>query len=492
MLTEGTENYTSRELAEEIERLGASIGASAGADSTVVAGSALSIYREELLRLLAEVVMRPVFPEDEFELYRQNTLEGLKFQRSQPSFLADEQFAKAIYGEHPYSIVSPTPKDIEGLTTDKLTAHHGRVFNPAQATVIAVGDFDNDEFLREIEMQFGSWAGSSEHAEISTPRAEVRARRMIVVDRPGSSQANILLGNPAIHRGHPDFFPVLVLNQILGAGASSRLFMNLRESKGYTYGAYSKFSARRFGGDFEASAEVRTEVVGESVGEFMQELQRIRQEPVPAGELADAINYLTGVFPLRAETQEGLMNLLVHQEVYGLPEDYLRTYRSHVAAVTAEDVRRVANAHIRPEEMTLVIVGDGEEIVRRTEGWCEEVTLLDTDGRPLGKSSPSDSMFFLGKWKLDVEFQGQNLKLDLTLESGETGLTGVLATPLGNATIAAGRVSGDSFSASASAEVNGQNLSLDLVFRKSGEGFEGSISSPMLPSTLVATGHRAE
>src|SRR5256714_6502670 len=167
-------------------------------------------------------------------------------------------------------------------------------------------------------------------------RAERSARSLTIVDRPGSAQSNIVLTNLGVRRTHSDYFPLIVMNQVLGAGASSRVFMNLREEKGYTYGAYTRLESKRLAGDFEATAEVRTAVTGDSLKEFFYELDRIRGDMVGEEELADAKNFLTGVFPLRAETQEGLTNLIVNQHLYGLPEDYLQTYREHVDAVTAD------------------------------------------------------------------------------------------------------------------------------------------------------------
>ena len=172
------------------------------------------------------------------------------------------------------------------------------------------------------------------------------------------------------------------MNQVLGAGASSRVFMNLREEKGYTYGAYTRLDLKRLGGDFEATAEVRTAVTGDSLKEFFYELDRIRDEDVPVEELNDAKNFLTGVFPIRAETQEGMTNLIVNQVLYDLPDDYLQTYRSNVEAVTAEDVRRVADLYVRPAEMAVVIVGDAKEIVPQADKYAGAVEILDTEGNP--------------------------------------------------------------------------------------------------------------
>ena len=354
MLTEGTENYTSRQLAEKTERLGASISASASDDFTIIAASALSLYSSEILGLLAEVVLRPTFPESELDLYRRNTVEHLKIQRSQPGFLAGEQAARLIYGDHPYSRVSPNAADIEKLDRETIAKFHARTIVPNNAMFIVVGDVKREEFLAELNGLFGDWQqGSSDAAIFSSPPART-ARSLTIVDRQGSAQSNIVLTNLGVKRTDPDYFPLIVMNQVLGAGASSRIFMNLREEKGYTYGAYTRLETKKLTGEFEATAEVRSAVTGDSLKEFFYELDRIRNDKVGDAELADAKNFLTGVFPLRAETQEGLTNLIVNQHLYGLAEDYLQTYREHVDAVTADEVQRVAVKHVRPDDSHLV------------------------------------------------------------------------------------------------------------------------------------------
>lgn len=380
MLTEGTENYTSAQLADKVERLGASISASSSDDFTIAAASSLSLYASEVLSLLAEVVLRPTFPEDELDLYRRNTVENLKFQRSQPPFLANEQAARLIYGEHPYATVSPNASDVEKLQREELAKFHTARLVPNNAMMIVVGDVARDEFLEELDHLFGEWQPGYAPA-LNSPKIPVRSSRSLtIVDRAGSAQSNIVLTNSAIERTSPDYFPVIVMNQVLGAGASSRVFMNLREEKGYTYGAYTRLNTRKLAGDIEATAEVRNEVTGDSLKEFFYELQRIRDEKVGDQELADAKNFLTGVFPIRAETQEGLTNLIVNQQLYGLADDYLQTYREHVNAVTVDDVQRAAREYVRPDEMAIVIVGDAGEVLPQAKEYAESVEIFDTEG----------------------------------------------------------------------------------------------------------------
>jgi len=467
MLSEGTKSYTSRRLAEEIERLGAHISANSSQDNTIIAASALSLYTSDILRLMSEIVLFPTFPESELNLYKQNTIENLKFQRSQPGFLADEQMSRVIYGSHPYSVTSPTPDDIEKLTWEKLAEFHSQRFVPNNATLIIVGDVNRESILEEIRGTFGDWKkGSVEKMNFDQPpvRASVT---LTIVDRPGSAQSNIVLSNLAIERGHPDFFPVLVMNQILGSGGSSRLFMNLREEKGYTYGAYSSFDTRRQAGTFEATAEVRTAVTGDSLKEFFYELNKIRDENVSEEELKDAKNFLTGVFPLRAETQEGLTNLIVSQKLYDLPADYLQTYREKISEVSIEDVDRVAKKYITPDKIAIVVVGDAEEVLPQIQPFSSNIEIFDTEGNPrdisdYGKQENGEIFNVSGVWNLTIDFQGQSLPVTLKLEQEENVISGSLDSMLGNGEISDGKIKGKKFSATAKTQIQGQDVEITI------------------------------
>ncbi|MFN2501476.1 MAG: M16 family metallopeptidase [Pyrinomonadaceae bacterium] len=493
MLTEGTQTYTSRELAERIERFGAGVSANTSDDFTIIAGSALSLYRSEILGLLAETVLRPTFPEHELDLYRRNTIENLKFQRSQPGFLANEQAARLIYGTHPYSKVAPAASDIEKLDRQILEDHHRAAFRPNNATLIVVGDVERDELIDNLNELFADWeAGDAIDSQFESPRSRT-ARSLTIVDRPGSAQSNIVLTNLAVNRTHPDYFPLIVMNQVLGAGASSRVFMNLREEKGYTYGAYTRVETKKLAGDFEATAEVRTPVTGDSLKEFFYETNRIRDEKVEPDELADAKKFLTGVFPLRAETQEGLTNLIVNQYLYGLPGDYLQTYRDRVEAITAEDVQRVAQEHIRPDEMAIVIVGDARDILPQVRNYTELVEVFDTEGNMQSEdkySTNGEMANVAGKWRLNIDFQGQKLPVSLSLEQHEDVVTGTLETMLGNGSIENGKVSGDRLTATALTKMQGQSMEFAISGSADGDSLSGTISAPIVPQPVPFTGTR--
>src|SRR5204863_1707951 len=235
--------------------------------------------------------------------------------------------------------------------------------------------------LNRVESLFSTWE-RGEDLVANFPQPPVRTKRIAyVVDRPGSAQSNIVIANSGITRTSPDYFPLILMHTVLGATASSRLFMNLREDKGYTYGAYSNLDARRTAGTFRATAEVRTPVTGDSLKEFFYELDRIRKEPVTAKEIADAKSYLTGVFPIRLETQEGLVDQLVQIKMFDLPENYLEIYRNRIQGITISQVLEVARKHVRPAETAIVIVGDGAQLADQVKPYAGEIEIYNTVGR---------------------------------------------------------------------------------------------------------------
>ena len=443
------------------------------------------------------MIFAPTFPEQELNLYRQNTIENLKYQRSQASFLANEQTARILYGEHPYSIISPKASDIENITREKLIEQHAKIFIPNDATFVIVGDVEIESLVAEIKNKFGKWQKGNK-PEMKLPELPQRSERTLtIVDRQGSAQSNIVLASLAFERTNPDYFPFVVMNQILGAGASSRIFMNLREEKGYTYGAYSRTDTKRLAGDFEATAEVRTAVTGDSLREFFYELDRIKNEKVTDAEMQDAKNFLTGVFPIRAETQEGLTSLIVSQKLYDLPDDYLQTYREKVNAVTADEVESVALKYIKPDRMAMVIVGDAEEILAQAKSYAEKIEIFDTDGNPQElekymQNEKAEIADVSGKWTLSVDFQGQNFPVSLVLEQSEENVSGKLESMLGEGIVENGKVKGNKFSAAAKSEMQGQTVELTISGTVENDSINGSLTAPMIPMPLNFSGSRVK
>ena len=486
LLPEGTRSRTSKEIADEVARMGASLSAGATSDYTLVGASALSEFNDSILGLMAEVILEPSFPENEVELAKQNTKESLRQQRAQPSFLASEMVARVMFGDHPYSIVAPTPESIDRSSRDDFVEFHRSKLVPNNAFLIVVGDVRYDDIVSRVESLFSTWE-SGEKVVANFPAPPVRTKRTAyLVDRPRSAQSNIVIANSGITRTSPDYFPIMLMHTVLGATASSRLFMNLREDKGYTYGAYTNLDARRTAGTFRATAEVRTPVTGPSLKEFFYELERIGNEPVSDKEISDAKSYLTGVFPIRLETQEGLTDQLVQIKMLNLPNDYLDTYRERIQAVTVEDIQRVARKYVKPDEAALIVVGDGRLVMEQIEPYADDIEVYNTAGKrkSLGAAEPTDPA---GTWSIEIETPlGQNIPAALTIEQAGSGYSGVFHSEMGDANLGSIQVNNNSFTSTTSLEMDGDAVEAELVARFDGDQVEGTLkvqSSEELPFT---------
>ncbi len=484
LLPEGTQSKTSKEIADEVARMGASLSAGATSDYTIVAASALSQFNDPVLALLAEVTLEPSFPENEVALAKQNTKESLRQQRAQPSFLASEMVSRVMFGDHPYSVVAPTPESIDRSSRDEFVRFHRQNLVPNNAVLIVVGDVRYDDIVRRVESLFSTW-NRGEEIVANFPAPPVRtSRKAYLVDRPGSAQSNIVIANSGIIRTSPDYFPIMLMHTVLGANASSRLFMNLREDKGYTYGAYSTLDARRTAGTFRVTAEVRTPVTGDSLKEFFYELNRIRSEPVSQKEISDAKSYLTGVFPIRLETQEGLTDQLVQIKMLGLPNDYLDSYRDRVQAVTVDEIQRVAREYVKPDEAALIVVGDGALVLDQIKPYCEDIEVYNTAGRR--KTAEAAAVTDpVGAWSIEIETPlGQTIPATLTISSFGSGYTAMIHSEMGDADLGAIEISNNSFHVTASLEMDGHAVEAEVSARFDGEQVEGTLklqNSPELP-----------
>jgi predicted Zn-dependent peptidase len=368
-LTEGTEVRDAIALTEAAERLGASIHAEAGWDATSAGLDVPASRLEPALELLAEVVRRPSFPESEVERLRDERLTDLLQAKADPRRRADEAYVSTIYaGSSPYHRpAGGTADTVARLTAADLRSVQARSVTPSRSALVVAGDVDPDHVLAIVERLFGEWTGADagfDGSDGSSPiddAAAIDERRVVVVHRPGAVQTEIRIGHPGLARRTDDFYPVTVMSAILGGLFNSRLNMNLREEKGYTYGASAGFDLRRGRGPFTARAAVNTEATITSLREFLLELDRIREAPVTEAELRAARDYLVGVFPLRFETPGPVAGSLAGLFVHSLPDDELAHYRARIEAVTADDVLRVAREHIRPERAAIVLVGDHDQ-----------------------------------------------------------------------------------------------------------------------------------
>jgi zinc protease len=385
LLREGTAKRSSKDIAEQVDAIGATLGANSGLSTmtSVVNASGLIENLDQTLDLFADVIRNPTFPQAEVDKYKTRTLAQLQFQRSIPQFLAQEQFNKAIYGaNHPASLVSPPAESIKKLTSKDMADFHSTYYRPNNAILAIVGDVTMKEIMPKLEKYFGDWA-KGEVPATSIPPAPAQAdARIFLIDRPGSVQTVLQLGTLGIERISPDYFAVLLADRVLGGGPSGRLFLNLREDKGYTYGAYSNFGGSKFRGTWVSSSEVRTDVTEGAMKEFMYELNRLRNEPVSADELDNAKRAIIGSFALSLEQPTTLLQNIITQKLYNLPADYWDTYPQKVSAITAADVQAAAQKYIDLGHLQVVAVGDASK-AREILAKYGKVELYDADGKPV-------------------------------------------------------------------------------------------------------------
>src|SRR5262245_54193412 len=375
----GTQKRASRQLEEDLRRLGADLSTEAGSDVSAITFSGLSEFAEPLLDLVQELSSEASFPEGEFERERRQKLEEVKLNRTQPGFLANERLRKVLFGAHPYAQVSPSEGQVAAYKREDLQSVYREFYTPQNALLLLVGDFEPQELLKSIEKVFGSWSGDKPATKTFPGPANPRGRRVYRVHVPGAVQTQILAGCHAITRKHPDWIKLGLTNTLFGGAFNSRLVMNIREDKGYTYSPRSAVNPLRQHGYFSVSAAVRNEVVAASLTEMFYELDKLRSLPVPESELLDAQNYLTGVFSMGLATQSGLLSQISVLALNELPGDYLETYRQKVRALTPGDVLSAARVYFDSANMQIVVVGDREQIESQA-GLFGELEIYDARG----------------------------------------------------------------------------------------------------------------
>jgi len=378
----GTSKRASRQIEEDLRRIGADLSSTAGADTSAISFAGLSEYAEPLLGLVNELARTAAFPEAEFDRERRQMLEEVKLERTQPGFLAGERLRKVLFGAHPYAQVAPSEEQVAAFRRDDLMKVYRESYTPENALLLLVGDFDSAVMLKAAEKVFGAWAGKKPQAKGEAAPANPRGRRAYLVHVPGAVQTQILAGCHAIIRKHPDWVKLGLTNSLFGGAFNSRLVMNIREDKGYTYSPRSSVNPLRQHGYFSISAAVRNEVVAASLTEIFYEIDKLRALPVPEAELVDAQNYLSGVFSMGLATQEGLLSQLVTVELNELPQDYLETYREKVRALTPEDLLAAARKYFDSANMQIVLVGDRARIEPQA-ALFGELEVYDAHGKRL-------------------------------------------------------------------------------------------------------------
>jgi zinc protease len=363
MLDEGAGSRNALQLADAIDYLGATLSTESSFDASSIELHVPVARLGEALPIMSDVALRPTFPAEELKRVREDLLTSFVEAEDDPESLVQFAFPRLVFGpQHRFGTLSiGTPATVKSMTVADLRQFHSQHYLPSECLLIVTGDISATDVVTRLEPVFGAWKGGTAAALTIPAAPQLTSRPIYLIDKPGAAQSQIRIGSVGVPRSTPDFFPLRVLNTILGGSFTSRLNQNLREEHGYAYGAGSTFDMRVNGGLFYASAGVQTDKTAEALSEFFTELDGIRK-PIPPDEVEKAKNYVALLLPRNFETTERLAGSLAQIFVYNLPQDYFATYTQHVRAVTSADVQRVAERYIQPDKFAVVIVGDRKTI----------------------------------------------------------------------------------------------------------------------------------
>jgi zinc protease len=361
LLTKGAGSRSAEEIAATIEGVGGTLNAGAGRDFLTIDADVLAPQAELAFELMADAVVRPTFPAAELELVQTQTLSALQLELSQPDALASRFFASHIYGRHPYAR-RPTEASTRAITREDLVQFQRRRLLPGGALLVLAGDITLARARSLATRAFTGWTGRAQPAAAFPAPPRRTATEIVLINRPGSAQSNIVVGNPTFGPTDPQYYAATVANQILGGGADSRLFLILREQKGWTYGAYSGLDRPKGVGTFQATAEVRTEVTDSALRELLTQITNLGYTPLPDSELTGAKGALVGRFPLTIETASQVAGAVAQAKLLGLAPNYLQTYRTRVAAITAAQVRAASRAMMHTRNPLIIVVGDAARV----------------------------------------------------------------------------------------------------------------------------------
>jgi zinc protease len=381
-LREGTTTRSTTEIAEQLDRLSATLTVNAGMSSedATIAAAGLTEHVDVMLNLIADLLLNPTFPDQEFGRYKTQTRAGLLQARSQPGFLAQERFSIVVAGDHPDGRVAPTVAALDKTTRADLVAFHRARYVPDHAVIAIAGDISMADAMKRVQARLGSWPKAGSPAPAVVDPAPLQKAGIFLVERPNSVQTNLLVGVQAIRRNDPDYFALAVLNKVIGGGPTGRLFRHLREEKGYTYGASSTVAASRFRGVWVADTEVRTEVTEPALTDLLDELRQAREVPVPATELADSKRSIVASFALTLESPQALLNNALTRYRYSLPADYWDRYPERIMAISAADVQAMAKKYLAPARLQIIAVGNAEGVGRALRK-LGAVEVYDVEGR---------------------------------------------------------------------------------------------------------------
>ena len=383
LLDQGTTTRSAGQLNEEVDFIGAALGAGAGVDLSFVNMLVMKDSFETGLRILSDAARNPAFAEVEIERKRQQLLSTLQVSLDDPSFVANAVFNRLVYGFHPYGMLQTgTPDTIAAITRNDLLEFHRRNFVPNNAILAIVGDVRPEDAIDRVKQVFADWQRGTVTPPTFTP-PPAPTRRVIVVNKPDAAQTEVRIGHVGIRRDDTDYMALNLAVRILGGEGANRLHQVLRTERGLTYGAQANMDSLRDSGDIQAETNTRTEATGEVVRLAVDEFWRLQRERVGERELADAKAYITGSFPLTIETPDAIATQVLNVLFYGLPIEQLQTTRERVNAVTTDDIQRVARYYLKPDRLAIVLVGNAAafapQLRRAGFGTFEQVDIDKVD-----------------------------------------------------------------------------------------------------------------
>jgi len=379
LVNEGTDTRTSKQIKEELRSIGGSLGLGSDPDQTTMTATALSEFSSRMFDLMSDVTQHASFPASELKLAQENTIQQIRAGRANPNFLVNERFQKAVFGDHPYGFVVPDEKSISALTREDLKTFVTKYYIPNAAHLIVVGDIDVDKTYAEIEKAFGGWKSGTVPPDENPPLPVRDKRQIYFVNRPGSIQSAIYIGNISIPRSHADYFAIRTADTIYGSSFYSRLTRNIRESKGYTYSPFSSSNTQAKTGSFVAGAFVRNEVTGPTLLEIFYELDRMRVLPVTDEELNAAKEFSVGNFSVELASQLGLAGRINTIYTYNLSKTFIDDFRPKIEALTTADIQKAAAKYFDTYHAAIVIVGDWEKVKDQVTPFGD-VTMYDAEG----------------------------------------------------------------------------------------------------------------
>ncbi|RPI17386.1 MAG: insulinase family protein [Ignavibacteriae bacterium] len=397
LLTKGTKTRSALQIADEIDFYGGSISSGSDWDGSYISLSILKKHLDKVIDVLADVVINPVFAEEELNRTKDQRISSIIQNKDDAGALSDKMFNKVIFGSSPYAHPSEgTEESIKNITRADIVDFYQKHYCPNKLILAFVGDITRDEASSIIDEHFSNWKEKCFETELTfqietfstdekstknlRKNIQYNSKTIYIVDKPGAVQSNFRIGHVGIERNNPDFIAVSVMNTILGGYFGSRINLNLREKHGFTYGARSGFTARIHPGDFSVDADVRNEVTDTSVRLVKEELNRIVNEEVTNDELQTVKNYLTGIFPLQLETPNAVATRVINLKQYGLPKNYYSTYISNVNKLTKKDILEAAKKYIKPDNLYVVISGNAKTIKDKLTK-MGDVEIYDVDGK---------------------------------------------------------------------------------------------------------------